>query len=303
MKIIVLVAWAALAAAQCVPVSHDRILAGDLSASVPVLRSIDPGSAVGFAPAPGLTRVFAARELIEFAEGHGLAVPAGTVFSGICVVREAHPVSPDDLRAALLASIAVDGAGIDLLDYSLQPLPDGKLEFPVSGLNKPPADAWESPVIWRGRLIYDGQHSFGLWAKVRIRVPAQWIVSRDAIAAGSTIRADQIKELPMRPFPFPASAVLSRSEVIGKITHRNIPAGQAILSTALDARREVNRGDRVRVKVDGGSAILSFEAQAETAGIPGDTVLVKNPTSGRSFRARVEGEGFVSVHCPLGEGR
>ena len=107
----------------------------------------------------------------------------------------------------------------------------------------------------------------------------------------------------MRPFPCPASAVLSRSEVIGKITHRNIPAGQAILSTALDARREVNRGDRVRVKVDGGSAILSFEAQAETAGIPGDTVLVKNPTSGRSFRARVEGEGFVSVHCPLGEGR
>jgi len=38
-----------------------------------------------------------------------------------------------------------------------------------------------------------------------------------------------------------------------------------------------------------------FEGRAETNGVTGATILVKNLTSGKDFRARVTGKGKVSV--------
>ena len=299
--LLLFVAGVALAGAGCIEVARDRILAGDLAGAVPLLQAIDPATQVGFAPAPGLQRILSARELASFTREHGLTIESGTVFPSVCIVRVARPVSLDALQAALQASLATEGATIEILEYSLQPAPPGKLEFPLTGLNQPPVDAPESPVIWRGRLVYDGQRSVSLWAKVRIRIPQPWLVARDAIPSGSIVRSDQVRELAMRPFPLPAGAAVSKAGVVGKVARRNIPAGQPFFQNALEERRDVNRGDRIQVKVTDGRAMLSFQGEAETSGAAGDTVLVKNPTSGRSFRARVEGEGLVSVHCVPGE--
>ena len=298
--VFLLIAGTALAEAACIAVARDRILVGDLAGIVPFLQAVDPATVVGFAPAPGVQRVFSARELIEFAQGHGLTLAPGAILPSVCVEREAHPLSSAELKAALLASIAIEGAQVELLEYSLQPAPAGKLDFPLTGLNQPPPDASEAPVIWRGRLIYDERRSVSLWAKVRIRIPQSWLVARDAIRSGSIIRVDQIRELPWRPFPLPSAAAISQSDVIGKIARRDIAAGQAFFAGALELRREVNRGDRIQVRVAEGLAVLSFEAEAETSGAAGETVLVKNPASGRTFRARVEGLGQVSVHCLSG---
>jgi flagella basal body P-ring formation protein FlgA len=292
--ILILTAGIALASAQCIPVTRDHFSAGDLARVLPVFQAIDPETPAGFSPAPGLQRALAANELMRFAEDHGLSL-GSEALPRVCVQREAKPIRLDELKAALAAAVAIDGAVIDVIEYSLQPVPEGHLDFSLSGLDRVAASTPEAPVIWRGRLIYDGARSIGVWAKVRIRVPQPWIVTRLPISAGSAIRADQVAEMTSRPFPFPSGAALATADVIGKIARQNFRIGQLLLESALEEEREVNRGDRVQVRVTDGSAVVSFEAEAQTSGASGDTVLVKNPSSGRNFPARVEGVGLVSV--------
>jgi hypothetical protein len=71
--------------------------------------------------------------------------------------------------------------------------------------------------------------------------------------------------------------------------------GEALRLSPAATPREVERGDPVRVEVASGGVLLGFEAAAETAGRVGESVLVKNPATGRRFRARVESKGKVTI--------
>ena len=76
-----------------------------------------------------------------------------------------------------------------------------------------------------------------------------------------------------------------------------VPAGRAM--STMHAPRilppEVRRGDRVAVTVWCGAVRLKFEAETESSGHIGETVIVRNPENGRRFVARVEQEGKVLV--------
>lgn len=58
---------------------------------------------------------------------------------------------------------------------------------------------------------------------------------------------------------------------------------------------DVKRGDKVAVTVVSGPVQLKFEAETESAGHVGETVIVKNPENGRRFVAKVEAVGKVVV--------
>jgi flagella basal body P-ring formation protein FlgA len=58
---------------------------------------------------------------------------------------------------------------------------------------------------------------------------------------------------------------------------------------------EVRRSDKVSVTVLSGAVQLKFDAETESAGHIGETVIVKNPENGRRFVARVEDVGKVVV--------
>ena len=58
---------------------------------------------------------------------------------------------------------------------------------------------------------------------------------------------------------------------------------------------DVEAGDRVRVEVVSGAARLLFKANAESPGRIGDEVTIRNPQSGKAFRAVVAGEGEVRL--------
>lgn len=66
-------------------------------------------------------------------------------------------------------------------------------------------------------------------------------------------------------------------------------------ATNKPANREVERGERVAVEVSSGGAVLTFQAEAASAGRTGDSVVVKNPENGRLFSARVQSKGKVVV--------
>ena len=57
----------------------------------------------------------------------------------------------------------------------------------------------------------------------------------------------------------------------------------------------VKHGDKVEVTVNVGNVMLSFEAEAESSGHPGETVIIRNPENGRRFVARVLEAGKVGI--------
>ena len=286
--------FVALAHAGCVAVSSDRILAGDISAALPFLQGLDPQTPIGFSPRPGVQRILSARELTLIARKNGvhsgdIAVPS------ICVERVVRPISLEEMKAALLSAIGAKDVELELLEFSKEPLPPGQLEFRPSGLGRPLADNPAISVIWRGSLHYDRLSSAPVWAKVKVSVGCAFLAAAEDIPAGTVITAAQVKEIAGRQFPFLISPIQSPQAVVGKIAHRTIPAGQRFEPGALDEPTEISRGDTVRVVVVDGSAMLSLDAIAQSSGKKGESILLHNPASGKSFRAIVEERGRATV--------
>jgi flagella basal body P-ring formation protein FlgA len=298
--ILILIVATAFTKAACIPIASDRIVARDLASAVAIFQTLDPGIPVGFAPVPGTQRILSGHELLVFAQRHGVMVGAGAVIPDLCVQREAHVISRDEMKAALLAALGVVDADLELLEFTSQPLPPGRLEFQRGTLNKPPVGAPDTPITWRGRLIYDEQHSAIVWAKVRITVTRPLIVAAQDIPAGTVVRPEQITIAIGRQFPFPAASVDSPESAVGKVARRSIIAGQRIVLEMLEDPKDVRRGEKVHVRVVDGLARLSFEGIAESAGKKGDSILVHNPSSGRNFRAVIEEKGKVVVRPSLG---
>jgi flagella basal body P-ring formation protein FlgA len=296
--VLLLAAAVAPAPGACVRVSADKVVTGDLVDSVPLLRELPPETPVGYAPLPGTVRVVSGRELTL------IALRQGVILSDppdVCIARALRVITQAEMQAALEAALGIRDAKLDLEEFSSQPLPPGRLEFQHSTLSQPPLVAPDSPVIWRGRLVYDEHHSAAVWAKVRITVDRSIFVAAQDIAAGATIRDDEIKAATVSEFPFSAPPLDSHAEIAGKVARHSIRAGQRITAAALEEPKDVVRGDIVQVRVVDGPATLSFDGIAASSGKKGDTILVHNSASGRNFRAVVEEKGKALVRPGVGE--
>jgi len=297
--ILIAFVFAAMAHAGCVAVSSDRILARDVSAALPFLQGLNPETELGFAPRPGVQRVLSARDLVLIARKHGLEL-SDSIISGICVERMTRSISPVDMRSALLSAMGSTDVELELLEFSREPFPPGQLEFKPAQLGRPLGDNAEIPVIWHGVLRYDLQRSLPVWAKIRVSVRCMLLVASENIPSGTAIDAAQIKEISGRQFPFPRLPAPTPAAIIGKIARRTIAAGQRFAPDALDEPTEISKGDTVHVSVVDGSATLSLEAVAQSSAKKGETILVHNPSTGKSFHAVVEVKGKVTVRSSPG---
>ena len=288
--------FVSVAHAGCVAVSSDQIRARDLRETVPLLRDLDPDTLLGFSPLPGTQRIFSPRQLALIGRRQGLTLtPSDGAVGSVCVERAVHAISREEMLAALLAALNIAGADLELVEFSSQLVPSGKLEFRSAGLNRPPLQAPDAPVVWRGRLLYDGQRSIMVWAKVKVSVDRPMLVAAEDIAAGAVIDPSNIKEIHERQFPLAASAMSLRADIVGKVARRPILAGQQFSTGSLDEPKDIRKGDKVRVSVIDGGTILSLDAVAESSGNKGESILVHSPSSGKSFRAVVERTGRVTV--------
>jgi len=95
-----------------------------------------------------------------------------------------------------------------------------------------------------------------------------------------------------RKFGIPTSGVMGSACFV-----RTAPAGVAAVAAPkpVPAGADVHRGDKVSVEVTSGAALVRLQADAESAGRVGDSVLIRNPENGKLFQARVEGKGKVVV--------
>jgi flagella basal body P-ring formation protein FlgA len=288
-----------LARGACIAVPSGNILARDLSGAVPLFQALDPEAIIGFAPFPGTERILSSHDLVLTGRRYGLAFPPGEPVPSLCIERIVHHLSIEEVRASLISALDIADIRLEVLEFSNQPLPPGRLEFQRAALNKPPGNNPQTPVIWRGKLIYDDQHSLTIWAKVKISVDRDMLVAVETIPKGAVIRAEQVATARMQQFPSLEPPRGVPFVAIGKVARRTLPAGQPIVAEALDELEDVLRGETVHVQAIDGGASIRFDAVAQSSGRKGDVIVVHNPSSGRNFRAQIEGREQVVVRGAL----
>ena len=284
---------AAMAASPgCVAIGQDSVTAGDLSAVAPAFAALPAATHVAHAPAPGITRWIAEGELARLGRALGLTVTP----VGVCVERIVEAIDSAKVLAALRA--AGPGFEIELLDFGPRLAPPGRMEFQVHGLpHLPRAMALPAApppaILWRGRLLTGNGRAFPIWARTRVSQSRPGVIAVKDLDAGQMVTSDDIAQVQLTDYPGWEAPLSDSGLALGRRVRRRIAAQAPVMSHLLAVRREIERGDSVTV--DLGESQATLTAQAESPGRKGETVLLKNPLTGRRFASRVTGAGRAII--------
>jgi flagella basal body P-ring formation protein FlgA len=275
----------ALVACLAVSAASDRILAGYLAAQSEAFAALDPGAVIGWAPAPGIRRVFSTAELRRV--GARLGSPE-LPEQALCVERKLAPPDPARILAAIRSQ--VPEAVVTLIDYSRTLAPEGELLFLRNGLRRAPGGAY----FWNGSVRYAAGRRFSIWAKIEVRSTLPSVVAGVDLKPGRAIEPGQVRLGPDGDLSAP-EVLNATEEAIGKWPRRPIRVGTPIVRQWLEPAPEVSRGETVEVDVWSGAAHLQLAARAEGSAAMGERVPLRNPATQKRFYARVEGKNRVSV--------
>jgi flagella basal body P-ring formation protein FlgA len=209
-------------------------------------------------------------------------------------VSPTRTLAQGEVASALGAELGTD-VSLRLLEFSRYPVPEGKLEFPKSGLQLPAVGTGGRPLFWRGLVRVSASRTVPVWARVVLSVSRKTVVARSNLPAGKRIPAESIEAVVVAALPFGEAALDDPGKAAGKVLRRSVRAGQAVYPEMLVEARAVERGDRIEATATLGGASLGFAAVAESAGSSGETITVTNTQTGKHLRAVVEGPGKVSV--------
>lgn len=289
--------WTAIAlslAAQvagCLPATSDVIRAGELARAVPAFAAVPADTRIGYAPVPGAVRTFDVADLEREARRLGIALgEAGEV----CFAWPLSVPTRERFRQAMEQALDLPDARIEILETSRQPAPPGPLVFSRSTL-RPPPPGEATPVQWRGYVEYAKNRRFQVWARVRITASVQRVVTNQPLRAGEPIAPGQVRLESFEGFPFGDPSASRLEQVVGQILLRPLTAGVPVPAHLLERPLDVERADVVKVRVRNGAALILAEGVAEAGGRRGDTIPVRNATSGSKFRARITGPKQVTL--------
>jgi flagella basal body P-ring formation protein FlgA len=276
----------------CEFVSVEQIFSADLARALPVFAAMPRDVVIGYSPAPGARRTLQLPELKRIGAQYGIPVP---MESHACFEWKVQPITEDAVRVAIRESLQAPAAQVEILAMSKAPAPEGKLVFPQSGLSAATNIDPSTPVTWRGYVQYSAPRRFAVWARVRVSATMPRVIATKPLAAGKPVEKEQVRLETSDDFPLRNDTARSLEEVIGRIPRRAVRAGLPVLRSDLAEAFQVERGDTVEVMVVAGAAQLELDAQAEASGRQGDVIPMRNPRSGRLFRARIDGKGRAIV--------
>jgi flagella basal body P-ring formation protein FlgA len=277
---------------SCQAIHADQITGEDLARAVSVFARIPHDVVIANSPVPGNQRIFAGPELQRLAKQYAVDLPAK---SSACFEWRMRAISAAEVTAAIRESFPAESVRVEVLAIGKPNAPVGKLVFPLSGLSASANVDAATPVSWRGEVVYDGSHKFTVWARVRLSATITRVITRELLLPGRTVGASQIALETLDSFPLRNNAARSLDEVIGRSPLRAIKPGTPVLRADLAEPLQIRRGDSVLVMAVAGAAQLRMEAIAENSGKQGDVITLRNPRSGKSFRARIEGHDQALV--------
>lgn len=278
----------AILPAACHLIHSDWLLGRDLAATVPQLSTLAPEIRIGLAPVPSTKRIFGAPELRRIAAANHLAT---NIEESVCFAWQLSVPDRGAMLSAMRKQLDGHNPQIEIVESSLMPAPQGEMIFPLTGL----LYGSEAASIWRGYVQYSGTKKFPVWARAVVKVKEKHLVASRDLHEGETLTPDQVR---MEPYEGPIRRdkyVTDAGALQGMLTRRPIPAGTALVEDMIEAPLDVTRGDTVAAIIQTGGARLEVQAVAETNGRKGQIIPVRNPRSGRTFRARVEEKGVVQV--------
>jgi flagella basal body P-ring formation protein FlgA len=278
----------ALVSPPCHSIGADRIYGRDLANALPAFASLPPALQIGLSPVPGQQRVFRAGELRRIASDNHIEID---VTESVCFSWPMSAPSRDAIRSAMEKTLAGRNATVEIIDDSMNPAPPGEISFPLSGLS----GSSGGPVVWRGTVNYAGNHTFLIWARVRVTVREQHVVASDVLRSGEEIRRDQVRLADYEGPLTRDSYCTSLKDVIGLLPQSSIPADTPLKTSFLRERKDVERGDLVSVVVQSERTRLEAQGIAEDGGRRGSVITVRNAKSGKTFRARIEDKDKVLV--------
>ncbi len=288
--------WASPKPAECLALIDDAITAAHLAPLAPAFSALPGPTRVAWAPAPGVTRWISRGELIRLGHQHGLAIPADSTATGVCIIRLVEPLDREKVLAAMRA--AGPAYEVDLISYGPKETPPGRLEFSAQTLPHPPRPANRTlapPLIqWRGRVVSAAGRFFPVWARARIVVRRPALVAVRPISPGEIVAADAIERLELVDYPGWEAPLADPAVAIGRRARRAIAARSPLLAPLLALRRDIERGDSVTVELPGEATLT---AEADSPGRTGETILLRNPLTGRRFPSKVTGAGKAQIQA------
>ena len=276
----------------CEFVNADQIFGADLARALPAFSAMPRDAVIGYSPAPGSRRILQLPELSRIGAQYGVQVPAD---SRACFEWKLQRVTEDAVRAAIHESLKNPEARVEILEMSNAPAPEGKLVFPSTGLSAAGNTDPSTPVTWRGYVVYQSARRFSVWARVRMAATMTRVIAVETLAPGKPVGNGQVRLETYDDFPLRIDTARSLDEVIGRMSLRPVRAGFPVLRSDLAEAFQVERGEMVQVTAVSGAAQLELEAQAEASGRQGDVISLRNPSSGKVFRARIEAKGRAIV--------
>ncbi len=275
-------------APACLPIDSESVAARDIAPLAPGFERLPGDFLIGFVESSGAPRMFHSADLERIAKNRGVELQG---LNDVCVQRRTFVPTAGQIADQIRASLGRADAKIEISASSQQPVPTGEVVFPRSGVQ-----ATSGPeVMWRGYVQARSQAKYPVWARVRITVPVQRIVAASNLTVGKPIQSSEITAEAVEASPFEDGFLDSVSQASGMLPRVAIPKGSAIRRAQVAAPMDVSRGDTVRVEVYAGNAHLSLEARAETAGMKGAVITVRNLGSGTAFQATVEGKDQARV--------
>lgn len=281
MRLAALVVAASLGASgACLDVRSDRITAADLARAVPAFERVAPETVISYAPVPGHTRVFRRAELQQRLHA-GADLP-----DAVCFEWRMRTPERAEIREIMIAALP-PGSEVEVLESPSWPVPEGPLQFPLSGL----LNSTQQQRIWRGFIEYVPGRRYDVQARVVVRSPFRRVVPVRPIRAGERITADLIRvESGIGVPPGPGFAT-DTEQVAGQTSRRLLPADASIPLASLQRTATVARGDSLQVDVISGQARIRFDGIAQAPAGRGELVPIRMRDTGRIIHARVNGEG------------
>jgi flagella basal body P-ring formation protein FlgA len=278
---------------DCHAIQNEMILARDVAAAVPAFAQVPADFHLGYVASTGAPRIFRGADLQRIAKNQGVEI---LDFPDVCFALRTFVPQPDDIRTSIRQTLedipGIATARIEVSASSQHPAPFGKLIFPRAGMQQPSGSHPE--ILWRG-YVHHTNGDYPVWARVRIIANMTRVVAMENIPGGKPIQKNQVRLETCEDFLLDETTARNLDEVVGYVPKSLLRAYLPIRKTQLAPLPDVAKGALVDVEVFAGAAHLVVKGKAQSDGLKGATILVRNVSSGKDFRARVAGKGQVIV--------
>jgi flagella basal body P-ring formation protein FlgA len=285
----------AVAASQpaCQVLQTDTVSARDVAAVVPEFQRIAGDFRLGYLSVNGTPRTFRGADLQRIARNQGLDLPDAP---DICFALKTSVPQSFEIEAAIRNALVgipdIAEAKIDIISSSPRAVPSGEMVFPRAGLQQPTGSANE--VLWRG-FVRHNDEQFPIWAKARITLTTTRIVASKDIPAGKPIQVSQVRIENCEDYFLNQTTARHLDDVIGYIPKTLLRSDLPIGKSQIAPPPDIAKGELVSVEVFAGAAHLVVQGKAQTEGLKGSTIMIRNLSSGKDFSARVIGKSRAVV--------